>query len=136
MENINKLAIEGTNVILLELPYRRFESWMPEEIETVASEYGLTVMLAHIHRYLSFYSRDDMERILDLDVIFQVNNEAFKSFREKLFIRRLIKEGREIALGSDSHNLRDRRPNWEIVNKKADKKVIENSNTILDRYSI
>lgn len=135
-ENINKLAIEGTNVILLELPYRRFESWMPEEIETVASEYGLTVMLAHIHRYLSFYSRDDMERILDLDVIFQVNNEAFKSFREKLFIRRLIKEGREIALGSDSHNLMDRRPNWEIVNKKADKNVIENSNTILDRYSI
>ena len=32
LPDIEKLAIEGTRIILLELPYRSYEKWMSEEI--------------------------------------------------------------------------------------------------------
>ena len=32
LEGIDKLAIEGTRIILLELPYRPYVKWMSEEI--------------------------------------------------------------------------------------------------------
>ncbi|MBQ8961896.1 MAG: capsular polysaccharide biosynthesis protein [Ruminococcus sp.] len=134
LPGIEKLAFEGTRLILLELPYRGFESWMAGEIEAVSSEYRLKVILAHVHRYLSYYSKEEIELVLGLDVIPQINNEAFTTFKERRFVKRLMKEGRELAFGSDAHNITDRRPNWDVLRKKTEKGTTEFSDSLANKF--
>ena len=119
LPGIEKLAITGTRIILLELPYRAYEKWMSEEIYNIAAEYKLKVMLAHVHRYLPYYSKDEIETILSSKSILQINNEAFASWKEKRLAKKVMSEHTHFAFGSDAHNLSDRKPNWDLLQKKV-----------------
>ncbi len=136
LSDIEKLAIEGTRIILLELPYRPCEKWMSEEIYNIAAEYKLKVMLAHVHRYLSYYSREEMDIILNCSAIYQINNEAFTDWREKKIARKVITEHTHFAFGSDAHNTTSRKPNWDLLKRKVKPDIIETSDGIFDRYQI
>lgn len=131
LADVEKLRIANTDYILLELPYAPFSNRFLEEINEIACGFGLKPVLAHIHRYLSFYSRSEMEEVLRTDAVLQFNNEAFGSFREKRFVKSLIKEGYPYVFGSDAHNLTDRRPNWDLLCKKAKQEVIDGAEDIL-----
>ncbi|MCQ2416642.1 MAG: capsular polysaccharide biosynthesis protein [Oscillospiraceae bacterium] len=124
LEGIEQLAIQGTNLILLEYPYTGYSPWMGEELHEIAVTYKLQPVIAHIHRYLSFYPKDVMEQVLKTKAIFQINNEAFGNFRERRFVRRLIKDEYPVIFGSDSHNLKNRKPNWDLLLRKVRKPVI------------
>lgn len=134
LPGIEKLAITGTRIILLELPYRAYEKWMSEEIYNIAAEYKLKVMLAHVHRYLPYYSKDEIETILSSKSILQINNEAFASWKEKRLAKKVMAEHTHFAFGSDAHNLSDRKPNWDLLLKKVKADAIEVSNSMFDRY--
>lgn len=134
LADIEKLAVEGTRMILLELPYRAYSKWMSEEIYNIGAEFNLKVMLAHIHRYLEYYSKDELEGILSTKAVMQINNEAFAGWREKKLVKRIIDDEKRFAFGSDAHNLDDRKPNWDLLKKKVKPDVIELSDGILDRY--
>ena len=136
LEDIRQLAFEGTSVILLELPYGSFKDWMIDEIDSFSADLGLDVMLAHVHRCAHYYNAEEMERILSLNVIYQMNNEAVARLKGKRMAKHLIKEGLPVAFGSDAHNLTDRRPNWDILSKKKFADYTEFSNNLIDRYSI
>lgn len=131
IHGIDRLAIEDTGLILLELPFRDFEDWMSEEINAIASEYGLTVILAHIHRYLTYYSPENFEKILKTDAVFQFNNEAFLVERETELLNRLKDEKKRIVFGSDAHNMGARRPNWDMLLEKCDPEILEASNDFM-----
>ena len=134
MPDIEKLAIEGTRIILLELPYRAYAKWMSEEIYNISAEYNLKVMLAHVHRYLPYYSKDEIEAILSTDAILQINNEAFAVWKEKKIAKRVINEYDTFAFGSDSHDLTSRKPNWDLLKKKVKPDIISASDGIFDKY--
>ena len=134
LPGIEKLAFEGTDMILLELPYRGYASWMTEEIYNIAAGFHLRVILAHVHRYLAFYSKSEMQTILSANVIFQVNNEAFGSWKERRFVKQLIAEGKQIVFGSDAHNLDDRSPNWDLTLRKCNPDIIAASDRVLDQH--
>ncbi len=134
VSDIEKLAIEGTNLILLELPYRPYAKWMSEEIYNISAEHNLTVILAHVHRYLPYYSKDEIENILSTDAILQINNEAFSSWKEKKIAKAVISEHERFVFGSDSHNTSSRCPNWDILRKKVKSDIIELSDSMLDKY--
>lgn len=136
LDGIERLAIEGTRIILLELPYRPYEKWMSEEIYNIAAEYKLKVMLAHVHRYLPYYSKEELEQILHCNAIYQINNEAFASWKEKKIAKKVITEHTHFAFGSDVHNLTDRKPNWDVLLKKVKSDVIDISNGMFEKYSI
>ena len=136
LSGIEKLAITGTHIILLELPYRAYEKWMSEEIYNIAAEYKLKVMLAHVHRYLPYYSKDEIETILSSKSILQINNEAFTSWKEKRLAKKVMAEHTHFAFGSDAHNISDRKPNWDLLQKKIKSADIEVSNSMLDRYML
>ena len=129
--DIDKLRIADTNYILLELPYAGFQHWYLDEITDIAYEYKLTPVIAHIHRYLDYYSKAEYEEVLKLDAIFQINNEAFGNFKERRFVKNLIKEGYPYLFGSDAHNLTDRKPNWDLLQKKVKTNVIDGAEVIL-----
>lgn len=136
IKDIEKLAIQGTKLILLELPYRKHKDWMSEEIYNISAEYGLKVILAHIHRYLEYYSKEQIQQILSTDAVFQINNEAFASLRERRFVKALIKQERSLVLGSDCHNIADRKPNWNLLKRRSKSSAMELSNGILDKYKL
>lgn len=136
LAGIEKLAAEGTRIILLELPYRAYSKWMSEEIYNIAAEFDLKVMLAHVHRYTPYYSREELEGILSNNYIMQINNEAFASWKEKKIAKSIIADEKRFAFGSDSHNLSDRKPNWDLLKKKIKPEIIDLSDEILDRYSL
>lgn len=119
LPDIEKLRIAETKYILLEFEYAAFSKWMLEEVNDIAYEYGLVPVLAHIHRYLEYYSRSEMEEVLKTEAVFQFNNEAFESFKEKRFVKSLIKEGYPYVFGSDAHSMGSRKPNWDVLKKKA-----------------
>ncbi len=136
LAGIEKLAIEGTRIILLELPYRAFEKWMLEEAYNIAAEYKLKVMLAHVHRYLPYYSKEEIESILNIKAIYQINNEAFASWREKKIAKKVMSEHTHFAFGSDAHNTGSRKPNWDLLVKKVKSEDIDISNGMFEKYSV
>lgn len=136
LADIEKLAVEGTRMILLELPYRAYSKWMSEEIYNIGAEFKLKVMLAHVHRYLEYYSKEEIEGILSAKAVMQINNEAFSSWKEKKLVKRVIADEKRFAFGSDAHNTGDRKPNWDLLKKKAKPEAIELSDGVLDRYML
>ncbi|WP_294412392.1 CpsB/CapC family capsule biosynthesis tyrosine phosphatase [uncultured Ruminococcus sp.] len=131
IHGIDKLAIEDSEMILLELPFRDYEEWMSEEINAIRSEYDLTVVLAHIHRYMAYYTPENFDRILQTDAVFQFNNEVFLLDREAELLKQLRDEKRSIIFGSDAHNTDTRRPNWDLLLERCDPEVIKASNELL-----
>lgn len=124
VEGIGQLAFTDSDLILLEYPYDRYQRWMSDEIHNIAVEYQFKPVVAHIHRYLDFFTKADMEYVLGMDVLFQINNEAFGSMRERHFVKKLLKEEYPVIFGSDSHNISDRKPNWDLLSKKCGEKHI------------
>lgn len=134
LKDIEKLAIQGTKLILLELPYRKYEEWMSEEIYHISAGYGLKVILAHIHRYCGYYNKSEMQSILKTDAYFQINQDAFTHFKERNYAKSLIKQEYPIVFGSDCHNLTDRKPDWNIIRKGCKPEILEQSDHILEKH--
>ena len=79
-DGIEKLAIEGTNLILLEPPYYDCPKNLTDEIYSISYDYKLKPIIAHIHRYIGLYEKSEIEELLKIDAVFQINNQAFRNF--------------------------------------------------------
>ncbi|MBQ9493297.1 MAG: capsular polysaccharide biosynthesis protein [Oscillibacter sp.] len=121
---IHLLTFAQTPYILLEFPYAPFAHWMLEEVFDLSQRYGLTPVLAHIHRYAQFYTPAQMSEILQTDAVFQINNEAFRTLTGRRFVLSLIRKGCPYILGSDAHNMTSRRPDWDFVTKKVSPDIL------------
>ncbi|WP_295081416.1 CpsB/CapC family capsule biosynthesis tyrosine phosphatase [Ruminococcus sp.] len=132
IHGIEQLAIEDSDMILLEMPFRDYEDWMSEEINALSSEHGLKVILAHVHRYLQYYSPENFEKLLRTDAIFQFNNDAFLVPREEKLLKRIIKSGGKVIFGSDAHNTDGRRPNWDMLKEKCSPEILKASDELLE----
>ncbi len=110
-DGVSALCVEGTDLLLLELPYTSWNSWYNNEIYNLMSKHNVTPVMAHIERYLK--SPKDIARLSTLvsfGVKFQVNAGSFMSFRGRKIIRALAAEGLISFIGSDCHNMSGRSP--------------------------
>ena len=110
-DGVSALCVEGTDLLLLELPYTSWNSWYNNEIYNLVSKHNVTPVMAHIERYLK--SPKDIAKLSTLvsfGVKFQVNAGSFMSFRGRGIIRALAAEGLISAIGSDCHNMSGRSP--------------------------
>lgn len=136
LDGIQKLAFQGTDYILLEFPYTSFANWMIEEIENITYNFKLTPIIAHLHRYTDDYSKEQMQSVLALNALIQFNNEVFETWSGKRFLKSVISSGHEILFGSDTHNMKSRKPNFDLLLKKAKHEWIERSNSVLDKPNV
>ncbi len=121
-DGLRALCYEFSNYLLLELPYRPFALWMLDEIMNIACENDVIPVIAHVDRYHELFSKDDYEQIFSMrGVLFQVNNEAFKSRGGRKVVDRMIKMQLPFVLGSDSHNMTNRMPNFDLPAKSLKK---------------
>lgn len=122
LENIEKLCISGTNLILVEFPYSMCGDWVKTCILNIMYNRGLTPVIAHIERYISFHGyKGIINDVLEENIPIQINGSAFLSFRTQRFVKKIYKKGTTLLLGSDTHNLTTRRYNLTSELKRAGK---------------
>ena len=101
MEGIERLCIQGTNVLLLELP---LSDWSPMVFHTVRElSKRFCVVLAHIDRYTRPHA-DDLMQMIEDGALAQVNAYALSSFFERRRLAPFFGRGAVVTLGSDLHN--------------------------------
>lgn len=118
INNFKSLCIEGTNYMLIELPYESIDEWLIQEIEEILYSHLITPIFAHIDRYISIYKRKEIEFLLNINnAIFQINNEVLQTKKGLKLLDLLKKNNKPFALGSDAHNINSRKPNFNLVSK-------------------
>ena len=110
-EEIKGLCIEGTNLLLLEMPFRAWTDRMATEVKALQIKFGVRVILAHVERYLHFQKTLIWEEMLRTELLAQCNAEFFISWKTRRRALSMLKEGEIDLIGSDCHNMRSRVPN-------------------------
>ena len=126
---IEDLCLQGTNLLLLEMPFRKWTDRMLAETAQL-SRRGLQPVAAHIERYLSFNSGHTIRRFMEeTGVLIQCNAEFFLERRSSRKALHMLKKEQIHFLGSDAHNLHDRRPNLgdalELIGRKLGEGSLE-----------
>lgn len=122
MTDLEKLCIEGTNILLLEMPFCKWSVSVLNELFELASMARVKVMLAHIERYFSMQSKSVWQNLYEIGILMQVNASAVLSFAAKRKVIKFLKTGGVLFFGSDCHNLTSRPPRlgpaFSILKKK------------------
>lgn len=134
LKNIEKLAVQNTNLILLELPFNNTGRWVIDEIHNIVCDTGLKPILAHIHRYTGFFSKSNFNDIININAVMQINAELLETFSGRRFLNNLIKSQKEIVFGSDAHNISDRKPDYRLIKRYIKKEVLKQSDEIIKKY--
>ena len=112
--DLRPLCIEGTDTLLVEFPFARMPHWLVEELENIILVQGLTVVLAHLERYMPWYTKADVTALLDLpNVVVQLGCDSLTSRMELHRIAKWLSEPERLVLGTDMHNTADRAPRMD-----------------------
>ncbi len=98
MEGLDTLAVRGTRTILLEMPMTKWSDKTFDTVDAITS-LGLTAVMAHIDRYDPKY----IDELMRLDVLAQLNPDAFRTRRGRKFAKKWLEAGKVAAVGSDLH---------------------------------
>ena len=117
MEELEQLCAGESRVLLLEMPFERWSEMTVKEVETLSRSGRVTVVLAHIDRYLAFQSREVWERLFESGVLTQANASFFAGRFTKRKALNMLASGMINVIGSDCHNLTSRKP---LIGKAAE----------------
>ncbi len=130
-ENLRELCIEGTEYILIELPYLRYDKWMLQEVENLTYAHRVMPILAHLDRYVlaGLMTQEEARRVCEFpEGTVQLNASISSSLRGKRLLHRLVRGGYPVVFGSDAHNLTDRAPHFdrliEMLGKRYEPPVL------------
>ena len=116
MAGLERLCLEGTNLLLLEMPFTVWPESCIREVRDLALYGDYTVLLAHIERYYTDQPRRVWDELLEEGVLMQSNADFFLqkdfplAFRQGHRALKLLREGRIHLLGTDAHNMGPRAP--------------------------
>lgn len=112
LEQLERLTIGSTGLLLLEMPLERWSEYQLNELRKLSACAGtFRVVLAHIDRYLPFLRRGVVESLCDeCGILLQSNAGVLDRFGERMRVLRLIRSGRVQFIGSDCHNMTERPP--------------------------
>lgn len=112
-ERIHELAITGTDIIMVEMPFIDWEEHHLKEIAMLADKF--TVIIAHIERFMTRGNRKGIGELLAMSRVkpikIQVNAGAFENRRLRRRLMKMFASGEAHMLGSDCHGMHRRPPN-------------------------
>ena len=121
-ESIRQLAIQGTDLILIEMPFITWSDRIFDELITLQYNFQLQIILAHVERYQAIEKRDIYSRLFEQPFYFQCNASAFTSHRSRKLAMNMMERDLLHFLGTDCHNTDKRPPNMEEAQKVVEKK--------------
>lgn len=113
MDELGSLCIEGTDLLLLEMPFTTWSEAMIAEVNEMARSHRVQLMMAHIERYFFKQRVSVWDGFLREGILMQSNADFFLPFWEGRKALKLLREGRIHLLGTDCHNMGDRRPRMD-----------------------
>ncbi|MBP3878661.1 MAG: capsular polysaccharide biosynthesis protein [Lachnospiraceae bacterium] len=110
-ERLKDLTLEGTDLLLLEMPFCQWDAGVLEDVREIMDRQRLRVILVHLERFYPIQKKKDIwEEVLNLPVIIQLNTGSFLEWRGKRVCRKLMQSGLPVLLGTDCHNMKNRKP--------------------------
>ncbi len=120
---LKNLAIEGTNYLLLELPFKSDWSDLGEWLVDLMEETDLIPIIAHVEYYEQVLAKPQIiSDFIDMGCKIQVNATSFLDKGLQGLVFKLLEYGQVHCIGSDAHNMEKRPP-----------KIGECGDTIKDR---
>ena len=117
-ERLPELCYQGTDYLLLEMPFIKWTPNMLRDVQQIPGLFGITPIIAHLERYLHMQDKRHIRDLMEMDVLVQVNAEYILYGRHPHRIRKMIRDGQIDLLGSDCHDLKDRRQNLGEAGEK------------------
>lgn len=118
-KNLRSLCIGGTDYIMLEMPYDKWEEDDFEEIYQI-TRMGLRPVMAHLDRYMKY--KKQFGELFSLGVAAQINAASVLNPGTRHDVLTLFDMDAAHVLGSDMHNIDKRPPNaaqaYDAVEKK------------------
>lgn len=140
VEQMKVLCIEGTALLLLEMPSRTWTERMVREVAALQNRSDLNVLLAHIERYLGFQRKKVWDGLLQAGVLMQCNASFFLRWNTRRRALHLLEAGKIHLLGSDCHNMEKRAPRMgaalEVIGEKNRRALEERCFRMLDREGV
>lgn len=122
MEDLDKLAIGDTRLLLLEMSMTHWTDFTVHELTELAGTRGLKIVMAHIERYLGYIDLKTIRQLCENGLYMQVNAGFFERFLSRNKAFRLLDSGMIHFIGSDCHNLTSRPPRiapaYEMIGKR------------------
>lgn len=110
-QEITDLTIDKAEVLLLEMPFQVWNEEIIGEVRHLIYSRKLTVMIAHLDRYLEIKgNKPFIKKLLSLPVVIQLNAGEFLDRKGKRKLLKIIKQQDKVVLGSDCHNMNTRPP--------------------------
>ncbi len=110
-DQIRAMTYLGTRFILIEMPFTRWERGVIEELLAIRDELDLLPIVAHIERYIFMQKHNTLPMLMENGILIQSNAEFFLDSHTRKKALKMLERGEIQFLGSDSHNLTDRKPN-------------------------
>lgn len=101
----------GTNLLLLEPPFRDWRNEFFQSVESILDRRGLIPVIAHLDRYLAPSNAEGVRRLLSYELPVQLSASFLLSAAGRGEGLRLLKSGAVQHLISDAHNTTTRPPN-------------------------
>ena len=123
-----QMKIDGTPLVLIEMPMTAWQPRMIEELGHIYDKTGLIPLIAHLDRYIQLQRDKHLpERLLGLPVLIQVNASFFTNRRTARFALQMLENGGIHLLGTDCHNLTTRTPNLHAAAQVIREKLGESA---------
>lgn len=119
---INSLRIEGTDLLLLEMPFTRWTDHMLSEVFSLQERTSIQVILAHIERYFPL-RRGVLEDFQKYNILLQANADFFLHRFKRRQAFSLLRRGKIHVLGSDCHNMKSRQPRLGMAVEEIRRKL-------------
>ncbi len=110
LAGLEQLCIEGTRVLLLEMPMSRWSTSMIREVLDIANNKNLILVIAHVERYMHLQNVGVYDLLRQNGVLMQVNASWFIHFSSRRKALRMLANGQVHLLGSDCHGVHTRPP--------------------------
>ncbi len=123
IENISRFCVKGTNLILIEMPFSSWENSMMESILKLLNK-GFVPVIAHFERYIKYGgNKAKIRTLVQSGAYLQMNCSYINNFFTRYTAIKFIKNGMVTFLGTDCHNLSERKPDYKTANDIIRKKL-------------
>lgn len=119
VEDIRNLRIGETEFMLLEMPFCRWTDRMIDDVIELNDRPDTQIVLAHIERYLDMQPSEVWDKLRFYGILMQSNVSFFTRWRTYFRAMGMLSKNEIDFLGSDCHNMKYRRPNWDLLSKRA-----------------
>lgn len=121
---LSELAIGKKRCVLIEMPPAPWTPSMYRELEEIRFGRDLIPVIAHIDRYIRpFHTHKIPEQLREREILVQANASFFLRRETSPMAMRLLREGKIHFLGSDCHNMADRKPDLGPAVEKIERKL-------------